>query len=328
MRIIVIRLDRIGDAVMTQPVLPALRELYPDAEMVLVMMAAPASLFLNESHVNKVIGLPDKRITTLVQSAFKLGRFDIALNMVPDYRGSLLALLSGRKRFGRGWWLTQRVLERDGIHEVERNLDVVRLLGPIHGSYIPELQALDEERNRVGILLKQRGAPEGEPIVLVHIGASLQWPEKRWPARQAAQVLDGLMDLGLIPVLVGGPEDIRAALEVARISGGRAVNLTGVISLRELLALSETAAVAVGTDSGPVHTAAAAGAPTITLFGPTDPGQFRPMGRNPQHKVIRHDPGHPPCNVPGGCPDGCDCMNGIKAVDVLSAVREVVQVGA
>lgn len=322
MRVLVVRLDRIGDAVMTEPALRALRELSPGTEITVAMAAAPASLFEGTLLTDRLIALSDTSYGSIVRTALSLGRFELALNFVADYRGSLLIRLCGRERLGRGRWLTRRAAERPGRHEVERNLDVVRLLKPVAEGMVPELDATPGERIKAERLLARCGV--GERPLPVHIGASPQWPEKHWQSREAARLLDGAAMIGYSPVLVGGKEDSELAAETLTLTGREYPNLAGKTSLRDLLAIYSFAGIAVGTDSGPQHIAAAAGARTVTLFGPADPERFRPLGRAESHRVVRYETGHPPCNVPGGCdylPQRCECMFGITAGMVLTELE-------
>jgi ADP-heptose:LPS heptosyltransferase len=110
-------------------------------------------------------------------------------------------------------------------------------------------------------------------------GGSAHRPGKRWPVERWAALCPHLVARGFLPVVAGGRDEgpladaIRAACPQAR-------DLTGATNLVELASLAARAALAVGNDTGPMHMAAAAGVPSVVLFGPeSDPALCAPRGR-------------------------------------------------
>jgi heptosyltransferase III len=110
--------------------------------------------------------------------------------------------------------------------------------------------------------------------ILIHPGAGAVW--KRWPPDQFAHVARRLRDAGRPVALLAGPAD-RAAVHavLARIDLPVLENLPP----RALAAVLSHADLYIGNDSGVTHLAALAGAPTLALFGPTDPASWSPLGR-------------------------------------------------
>jgi ADP-heptose:LPS heptosyltransferase len=133
---------------------------------------------------------------------------------------------------------------------------------------------------------------------------------KRWPAEKVVQLIDALATTpGLTPVLLGGPDEREAALPVLSRTAGVVVDLVGKTTLLELCDLLRRCAVVVAVDSGPMHLAAAVGAPVVALFGGEDPRLWGPYGGGP-HRVLR------------GRPE----LTAIEAPAVLAAVRELLSI--
>ena len=101
--------------------------------------------------------------------------------------------------------------------------------------------------------------------------------QKRWPPQHYAQLA---RQLGTDIVLVGGPEDSAILAAVGQRLDGPLLSLAGELSFAEIALLARRARVAVGNDSGLTHLAAAAGAHTVAIFGPSDPRRYAPFSPN------------------------------------------------
>ncbi|MBI3088035.1 MAG: lipopolysaccharide heptosyltransferase II [Candidatus Omnitrophica bacterium] len=309
-RILVIRLDRIGDVVLSTPVLQALRDAYPRA--FLAMMVRPVCRELVEGNpcVNEVL-LYDKDgrhrgILSTIRFARGLRRhhFDTALVLHPTNRSHWIPWLAGipvRIGYDRksGWLLTHRVPHRkqEGArHEAEYAVEMLRVLpapdgGPgglepprVLSPYVPIHPAAEAG---VARLFQERGVDGASPLVALHPSASDA--SKRWPAERFAQLADRLVEsCGARVVLVAGPDDARHARAVEQAMRRRPLNAAGALSVGELAVLLARCRLLVSNDSGPVHVAAAVGTPVVALFGRCQPGvnatRWRPLG--PRHVVL------------------------------------------
>jgi ADP-heptose:LPS heptosyltransferase len=123
------------------------------------------------------------------------------------------------------------------------------------------------------------------PYVLLSPGASQGHAEKRWPAERYAALARDLAARGVTPVILGTATEADAAATILAACPA-ARSLIGQTSLADIAALARGAAGAVGNDTGPMHLIAAAGCPTVVLFGPaSDPALAAPRG--PAVTVIR-----------------------------------------
>lgn len=128
----------------------------------------------------------------------------------------------------------------------------------------------------------ERPVPGGvrpRPYVILVPGGSAHRPEKRWPVQKYAEFARMLYGRGFDIVIIGGPQETSLAHAIQR-EVPRARDLTGRTDFARIAVLGARAALAVGNDTGPLHLAAAAGAPTIVLFSAaSDPALSAPRGR-------------------------------------------------
>jgi heptosyltransferase-2/heptosyltransferase-3 len=120
-------------------------------------------------------------------------------------------------------------------------------------------------------------------------------------------------------VLTGGPDEQALVAQVAAHMRSGALSLAGQTSVGQLAALLRRAALVLGVDSGPLHLAAAQGAPTLHLYGPGDAGRFGPWGNPARHVVLREELWCSPCGEFAACPRGLarpECMELIGAARV------------
>jgi ADP-heptose:LPS heptosyltransferase len=181
-------------------------------------------------------------------------------DLVVDIRGSALAwLLPARHR---------AVFRRTGGAKITE-------LGAMLGLTPPPLPVAwisQADRSRVGALI-----PPGRPIIA--LAPTANWAPKIWPADRFAAVFHRLAAADAIPIVLGGPGAMERAMAAPLLAAlPKAIDLVGQLTLPEVSACLERAALFLGNDSGLMHMAAAAGAPTIGLFGPTDAATYGPSG--------------------------------------------------
>ncbi|MFN2385369.1 MAG: glycosyltransferase family 9 protein, partial [Thermoanaerobaculia bacterium] len=160
--------------------------------------------------------------------------------------------------------------------------------------------------------------PAARPVILAP-GAAWSWT-KRWPPETFGGLARGLLSEGSAVVIVIGPGEEELARRVNEAAGVPLPVLGAALDPLELAALLSLGSVVVGNDSGPLHLAAAAGAPVVALFGPTDPGRTAPLGST--GRVLDRYVFCSPCFLKE-CPYGHECLRGISAEDALRALREL-----
>jgi ADP-heptose:LPS heptosyltransferase/GT2 family glycosyltransferase len=286
-RILVVKLDHLGDLILALPAIEALRAAYPHAEIDAVIAPGGEPL-LASAPVTRIETLAAPwldggrvpwRTVRRVARRLRERRYDLAV----DLRGDPVAILIARRaaRFAVGignaglGFLLDRVHPgpRPGLHQAEMLREVAALAGaPTAGRARPRLRPTDEERARAADLLS--GLP-GRPIAF-HLGAGDR--RKIWPPENYADVAAELAEKGHPPVVIGGAED-RAYVDRFLARLGSALDLSGKLGLGESLAVLERCAALIGNDASPGHMAAAVGTPVVIVYAPiNDPARWRPAG--------------------------------------------------
>lgn len=160
---------------------------------------------------------------------------------------------------------------RERMHPLDRLADQLREagVGPSEG-YVPGAAPLpDLSWIRMGLRDPPRLQPEyfgfKKPYILIIPGSSTEHAHRRWPPEKYAELAGRIAQRGVTPVLVGAAAERDAGNQIAR-AEPRAKNIVARTDLFQVAALAEKANAAVGTDSGPMHIAAAAGCPCAVLF--------------------------------------------------------------
>lgn len=332
-RILVVRLGAIGDVINSTVLLNHLRDLYPRAFIAWAVhpMAAP----MLEGHP----GLDEVLVIPKTQFPWKLAglkarlapyRFDMAIDMQKLAKSALVAWLSGASiRIGYDFrrtkelsWLfhTARLTRQDPqSHVVDQVLEFARLLGVPEPRAVWRLPVTDADRG----VARAVGLPGERPHVVISIGASE--PSKRWFAPGFARLIDLLSDAGAVPVLIGGPSPDERALadDIRQLARRPFRDAAGQGTVRSLLGLLEPAGAFVGSDTGPLHLAAAMGIPCVGLYGPQNPRRSGPYG-SLEYTVFKGLPCSP-CFA-GRCPHGTtSCLRSIRAEDVMASLGRIVR---
>lgn len=279
-RILIVALRRLGDVLLTTPLIRSVRRAWPDAQIDALVFADTAGILQGNPDVNNVIAMsqPAGLGHSLALAARLWRRYDLAVSTQAGDRPTFFTIVAGRRRIGpvqprlsgRIFRLFfERWLQMQGTqHRVRENLQLAELMGIAPAA---EMVAPDA-RLPASIVLPQDYA-------VIHAAPFFrykQWSREGW--RDIAKYLAGR---GLALVATGGPSaEERAYLdEIWNESGVAVRRMDGKLSWPELSALLAGARIYVGPDTSVTHLAAAAGCPTVALYGPTDPRIWGPWPR-------------------------------------------------
>lgn len=267
-RILFITATRIGDAILFSGPLAHMLEAYSDARVTVACGPLAAPLFAAAPGVERVIVMAKKKGGG---HWFDLWRAAVGArwDLVVDMRGSITswALLAGSRKVNR---------RRPGHEHDHRVREAAAVLG-LDPPPAPTLWIADAASRAAATHL-----PEGRPVLAVSPAASA--PYKEWAPERFAALIDALTGPGgamegAAAALFGGPGDEATAKAVrAACTHADIIDLTGRLALPETAACLSRARLFVGNDSGLMHMAAAAGIPTLGLFGPTDERIYGPWG--------------------------------------------------
>lgn len=342
-KILLIRLDRVGDLVLSLPAIEALRRRFPQARISVMTRSYTKDILEGDPLIDEVIPYDYEKHGrhSFGRGYFRLlrqvakRRFDAAVVLHPGIRSSLIPFLCAIPhrigyRDANSWFLTRTVKDERHAgqkHESRYAMDLASALGadPAAPLPLPSISVDPSARDKILELLERHGVGPKEAVIALHPGASC--PSKRWPKenfRSFAQKI--LREFPFHVVLVGAKEEKPAASFIEKDLGPRVLNLAGQLSLKELAALLSRCEVLISNDSGPVHVAAAVGTRVISLFGRNQAGlsaqRWKPLG--PGHAVIQKDVGCAVC-LAHRCPIEFECLKAIHVEDVLAQFRKMVQ---
>jgi lipopolysaccharide heptosyltransferase II len=341
--ILIVRLDNMGDVLMSTPAIQAVRQTSPQARITLLGSRSGVALARHVPAVDDVLpydapwvqgpahgDLSDRRLV----ATLRRGNFDAAIIFTGRTHTALPAALMCRLagiplRLAHSRehphdllsdWLPERDDGEDGMrHEVARQLDLVRSVG-FHAAserLVFRYAATDVLNMRRKFLAA--GGDLNQPYIVVHPGATAA--ARRYPAERFGAAADGIArDSACQVVFSGGHDELglvaRAQSQMTRPS----VSLAGQLVLGELAALIAGAQVAVTHDGGPAHLAAALETPVVVLCTTTTP--HRSPWRARAH-VLNHDMPCPNC-LEQACPEAhAACPVKVKPDEVTEAALDL-----
>ena len=271
--------------VLLTPALRALKHAYPAAQQTLWLRPRVADLMKTHPYVDACI--VDLKTAGRLRSLARLvkqvceANFDLAVVLHPtSYRNALVPFLArvpiriGSGGNGRGILLTVACRDNGDVHEVQRYLRVVNLLGV--DITTPDARLAfwhtDTDRQAVAQLLPDTD----EQFIGINLGTT--WETKRWRVANFAAVIQQSAQRHPDVKIVLTGSAAEGEMATALHSPGTTLNLVGKTTILQLGALIERFAVYLTCDSGPMHIAAAVGTPTVSLFGPTSPVRHGPCG--------------------------------------------------
>lgn len=318
-RILVVRLDLIGDLVLSMVIVRALKRTYPSAEIDLISVPASARVIEGDPDVAHLLGYDPniwRRPKALLQKknwrelnallkTLHEREYDLAISVFGKWAGVLAALSAARRTLGFGkesfpGLMTDTVAGKhwtpgEKKHEVDYCLELARAAGAVVEAEdrYPRLTIPAQVMSEVEELLTAIGVEPDRPLIACHVSAN-NGQSKRWPVPYWAALLDRLMsEEHAQVVLTGAPNDLPLIEKITRRMHAQPLNLAGKTSLIQLAALLKRADLLISGDSGPMHMASAVETPVIAIHGPTDPALSGPVS----HKatVLRSDIWCSPC---------------------------------
>jgi ADP-heptose:LPS heptosyltransferase len=338
--ILVARTDRLGDVLLTLPMLPVLRSSCPGARLSLLLRSYPAELVRGHACVSEVLPydevgrpVPFPRMVQLLRSR----RYDAVFVVSPSLRLALLMLLAripvrvGTAYRYYSFLFNRRVYDhrKDArFHELEYNLRLLRGVGlavpefPFEAEYMIPRSAAAERT--VGELLRREGV-YGKLVVVVHPGSG--GSAREWPRTSLVTLVRGLADLDGTHVVLTGTRDEAGLVEmVARDAGGKPVSLAGRLSLPELASLFRMSALCVAHSTGPLHLAAAVGCPVVGLYPQLTPMSPARWGPYTSRKTVFVPDKPADCDAcSGDRREECACMASISVDEVFAACKDVLR---
>lgn len=339
-KILVVNVNWLGDVIFSSPVFKALKKAYPDARLSCLAVPRVKDVLECVPFIDEIIIYDeDGRHKGPLGKAgliyqLRRRRFDAAFLLHKSLTRALLVFGAGiPQRIGyntknRGMFLTQAIPSSDEtkMHRMDYYLKVIESFGVGVSSRTSELAVDPTAQEAVSRMWAENSISEEDFVIILNPGGN--WDLKRWPKENFRRLLERLCvgeDGRVKVILTGAPGDADLVREIAgsfRDTKRRIIDLTGRLSLKQLIALMARADLVVSADSGPLHIANSVGTDTIGLFGPTRPEVTGPRGEG-RSFILQRDVG---CNRSAcyylKCPDN-SCMQAVHVEDVIDAIRQV-----
>jgi heptosyltransferase I len=343
MKVLIVKVSALGDVVHALPVLAHLHAVHQDIVVDWLVESSFAPLLQGHPLLRRVIHLDTRGwrkqgAATAVRGSWAVGRqlreekYDVVLDLQGNSKSGLFTGLSGaRKRFGfdssqtREWLNTLTTNYKVGIppechHISSRYLRIARdaFPGETDVSLCGPLPVQEEAAQAISAMLEERGLTPGEFIV-AHYGTT--WETKLWPLDRWLELAKNLVvekDRQLVLTWGNNVEKV-AAERIAEACQGRAV-IWPRGTLQELVALLAEARLVIGADTGPIHIAAAAGTPTVSIFRVTDSLRNGPSGD--KHIRIQAPMDCSPC-LRKSCDLDRECGRSVTVDSVMNAVEKL-----
>ncbi|MCG9134744.1 lipopolysaccharide heptosyltransferase II [Candidatus Poribacteria bacterium] len=334
-KILVIRVDGIGDLLNSTPAISLLRENYPSAEITVLARPLNAPVLIGNPDVDRVLVFDNdgKHKGTLARLQFyrelHRERFQLVVAMQTAMWSHLVAFLSGASyRLGRYQKRLRSTLthawrgkyRKGETHEVDRNLELVRLICKGTGKRKLVYHVLPDESATAKAQRTSLGIGDDAFLIGIHPGGSSF--DKRWPEKQYAELADRLaQQYNATILLLHGPEEAKLGQNIQEAMQSPAVTYAPE-TIRELGALLSCCNMVICNDSGPMHLAAALDVPMVAIFGPTDHVAWHPLSESAT--IVRRDMPCWPCSA-HKCKIGWECTKKLPVEPVWDATTIIVE---
>ncbi|HEX5164524.1 MAG TPA: glycosyltransferase family 9 protein [Thermomicrobiales bacterium] len=346
-RVLIVRLDNLGDVLVTTPAIHAIRQALPEAQITLLASPVGAQAGRLNADIDDVIeyqapwmdpwhDLPlDPEREQAMIARLHDGRFDGAI-IFTSFRQSPLPtaylcylanipLRVAASIDGPGSLLTTRHKHPEQMmHEVERGLDLVGAIGMGTDDRRLRLAVPDDARDEALAALALCALDLSRPLVVVHPGCSM--PARTYAWERFSEVSQQLVEEEAATVILTGVASERELTEQVR---GRVkgtarklvLSMAGQLSFPGLCAMIEAADLTITNNTGPMHVSAAVGTPVVALFALTNPPEQWGPWQVP-HRLLNHDV---PCRICYSrvCPYGHECLSLVTPDQVVAAAREL-----
>lgn len=340
-KILFIRIDRIGDIVLSLPAIRTVRKFFPESRIDILLRSETKDLLLTEGSINTVIVYPSsnnflKKLQLIKH--LRNQKYDLVIDLLYDYKlktAIISYLTKATFRIGYEWSgrenffnfpvkksnkrehmvdITLNLLKPLGIQEFDKRINI-----DIDARIVNEVKEFLKNNN---ILLQK------DILVTIHPGG--YYPSQRWNKEKFVLLILSLVQKykNLKILLIGTKNENKILNYIINSTTIHLENRTTVLKvvdmpLNKLSALIKMSNLFIGNNSGPLHIATAVGTPTISFMGPTIPWQWWPYGDAGKNIVLRKEVECSSCNK-GKCKNH-KCMNLITVEEVLTAVESMLK---
>jgi len=337
--ILLIQLGDIGDVVLSFPCIRALKENFPDANIIIAVREKAKELIEDCQWASGVISINQDKRSWVREIAYQADffiklmkyNFDLAIDMRTGTRGAILAFLSGaRQRIGfydqdgntwrsRAFTHMAKIVAKSPQHVAEFYLNHLAPYNIKTDHIRPEHDVPAQKKKRVDELFKKEKIKTDRPVIAIH-PFSL-WRYKEWGANKYTQLIKWVSSEYGFPVIITGSLDEKdRAHNIVKTCKHDVYNFTGATTIGMFAAVINACQLFVGGDSAGLHIAAAVGTPTVGIFGPSSFEGWAPRGEN--HMLVHKDFSCVPCDRKGCDSSGVSrCLEELTLNEVMDVVK-------
>ena len=322
MKIIVINLASIGDEIMRTPLTRALKQIYPGAELDMLVVPAVVPIAEMDSHVDSVLIYDKKNVDRGIKGIFAMsrklrrGNYDLAICTNYALRGALISWLAGiKRRCGYNaqharWFLTDVVVKHPVVQYEAKNQ--LRIIAPLSAGKFDSQTSLTIAAADAGYIREQLlTASNQKNIVFCPLS---NFANRSLTVTKGQAILSKLCELGRV-FLIGSSRQLEILTQMNSANNARL--LAGTLSLKQLAALLQEADMMVSVDTGPMHMAVALGTKTVALFGASNPDFW---GMNIENTTNFYGIKYPKAKAHDDNSDA-NCLNVLDNAEVVNCAK-------
>ena len=328
--ILIIQTAFLGDVILITPLIRAVRKLFPESKIDVLILPQNESIFKNNPHLNRIIFFNKRKnkLKSFLGTVIKIrkNQYDLAISPHSSTTSAFLMLLGGiKERLGFDRWhasnyLTLKVPHLKGVHKTEKNLHLLSTFTDIKFDTRTELFP-DKEKTEYFKNKLYNNTKNGKSVIAIAPGSV--WYTKRWPLEKYTELSGLLKDAGYNLIFTGAPDEKSICSEIINKAQLNCLNFAGETSPIDSAALISCCDLLICNDSGAMHIANAVQTDVIAFFGPT----VKKIGYYPYRKndtVMEIDLECRPCGGHGSnsCPLGHHrCMKDIQVQSVFDTIE-------
>ena len=329
-KILIIKLRSIGDVIYNTVVYSPIKRTWPDAHLTVVVEPPSYDIIRYHPAIDEILVFDKKPLSKQIKFYWKLfkERYDIAIDMHEGPRGAGMCFLSfvpfriGHKFAPRSFAYNTKIDFSDlkPNHPIDYQVGLIKKLGVAFDQIQPDVYVPQNIHDQADRLLKEKGV--SDQFCIIHPGARLH---DQWQLQKFADLVNIIsQQYGLRIILTCGPGQENVTKEIIERTKNTpcAFIQTG---LNELAAITKRAEFVICHNGGYMHLAAAVGTPTIALFGTSNAGIWRALGKN--HVILQHKPDGFPYASRTTHRDCLDkernCKERITVEEVLNAINQI-----
>ncbi|MFH1877797.1 MAG: glycosyltransferase family 9 protein [Candidatus Omnitrophota bacterium] len=303
-RILIIRLDNIGDVVMVTPLIRELkRNVFKGSVIDLLTAPEARGVVSGNPYINEVIPFsafwfkPAGNLINGISECIKIisllkrKHYDLAIDPRGDVRNILFMYIlginrrAGFEKTGGAYMLTDNIRCERNEHLISQNMRVVSYFDKkIIPEEYPEIFETENGKKEADTFFRDI-SKEGREIVGVF--PCSKFKAKEWGARKYALLCEKLYnESGVLPVIMGSQKEYSKCRDIRVYAKYKALNFCGKLSLDGLVSFMKRCKCVICNDSAPAHIAAALSLPVIVVWGPMDPRISAPCHRDPSRLKI------------------------------------------